>query len=172
MQAHREGTPMLVSSGYVARVDEGACTGCGLCARVCPFEAVRMAGPPAPCTPAPNKTRPDTPVPDALLPDTAAAAPSRRADTHRSARPVIARAACMGCGVCELRCPGKAIHLALAADKPAPLVLPGEEAPVALAHPDLSRPDAARSNASVGNGAARQRGAEPPSTGGSASTPG
>jgi Pyruvate/2-oxoacid:ferredoxin oxidoreductase delta subunit len=177
MQAHREGTPMLVSSGYVARVDEGACTGCGLCARVCPFDAVRMAGPSAPYTPAPNKPRPDTPLPDALLPDTAAAAPSHRADTHRSARPVIAPAACMGCGVCELRCPGKAIHLVLAPDKPAPLVLPGEEAPVALAHPDLSRPnitkpDTIGPNAMAKGGAARLCDAEPPSTGGSASTPG
>ena len=87
----------------------------------------------------------------------------------------------MGCGVCELRCPGKAIHLVLAPDKPAPLVLPGEKGPVALAHPDLSwpdairpdatRPDAIGPNAMANGGAAPRRGAEPPSTGGSASTP-
>lgn len=126
MQAHREGTPMLVSSGYVARVDADACTGCGLCARVCPFDAVGMAHGPAPETPSP-----DAPPPGA----------------RPVVLPVIDAAACMGCGVCELRCPGKALHLVLAPGKPAPLVLPGEVAPVApvaLDHPDLSRPDLSR----------------------------
>jgi hypothetical protein len=31
MQAHRSGTPMLASSGYVSRVDEELCIGCGDC---------------------------------------------------------------------------------------------------------------------------------------------
>jgi ferredoxin len=40
MQAMRNGTPMLASSGYVCQVDESACTGCGECQTVCPFEAI------------------------------------------------------------------------------------------------------------------------------------
>jgi ferredoxin len=40
MQAHRSGTPMLASSGYVAKVDHTRCVACGTCARYCQFEAV------------------------------------------------------------------------------------------------------------------------------------
>ena len=40
MNAHRNGTPMLASSGYVARVDEILCTGCGNCNSYCQFNAL------------------------------------------------------------------------------------------------------------------------------------
>jgi len=40
MQAHERGTPMLISSGYVARVDEDLCAGCKTCTGYCPFEAI------------------------------------------------------------------------------------------------------------------------------------
>jgi ferredoxin len=42
MQAWRSATPMLASSGYVSRVQEGRCSGCGTCTEVCPFEAIRV----------------------------------------------------------------------------------------------------------------------------------
>lgn len=42
MQAQRNGTPMLASSGYVSRVDEDACIACGDCVEVCPFEALTL----------------------------------------------------------------------------------------------------------------------------------
>jgi Pyruvate/2-oxoacid:ferredoxin oxidoreductase delta subunit len=32
-------TPVMFRSEYVVRVDEGRCTGCGECAKICPFEA-------------------------------------------------------------------------------------------------------------------------------------
>ena len=40
MNAHRHGTPMLASSGYVAHVDEILCTGCGNCNSYCQFNAL------------------------------------------------------------------------------------------------------------------------------------
>jgi len=40
----RYGTPMVASSGYVARVDEALCTGCAACQNACPFGAIRSNG--------------------------------------------------------------------------------------------------------------------------------
>jgi ferredoxin len=37
IQAHRQGLPMLASSGYVSCVEEELCLGCGLCAESCQF---------------------------------------------------------------------------------------------------------------------------------------
>ncbi|MDH3251201.1 MAG: 4Fe-4S binding protein, partial [Ignavibacteria bacterium] len=42
MQAHRNGTPMLASSGYVASVDPALCVGCGTCGKYCQFHAVSV----------------------------------------------------------------------------------------------------------------------------------
>jgi Pyruvate/2-oxoacid:ferredoxin oxidoreductase delta subunit len=42
MQAHRSGTPMLASSGYLASVDESACIGCGICESYCQFHAIQL----------------------------------------------------------------------------------------------------------------------------------
>jgi len=39
VSAQREGTPMLISSGYVASVDEAMCRGCGVCVAACAFDA-------------------------------------------------------------------------------------------------------------------------------------
>lgn len=38
------GVPMWSSSGYVAEVDEAACTACGTCVEVCPFAAISVNG--------------------------------------------------------------------------------------------------------------------------------
>lgn len=40
MEAQRNGTPMLASSGYVAVVDADLCAACGSCADVCQFAAI------------------------------------------------------------------------------------------------------------------------------------
>jgi ferredoxin len=40
MNAHRNGTPMLASSGYVAQIEAGLCTACGLCVDHCQFGAI------------------------------------------------------------------------------------------------------------------------------------
>lgn len=42
MHAHRTGTPMLASSGYVCRVDEDLCLGCSDCNSYCQFEALAV----------------------------------------------------------------------------------------------------------------------------------
>lgn len=43
MKAFKDyGIPMLASSGYVAKVNEETCLNCGLCSKICPFEAIEM----------------------------------------------------------------------------------------------------------------------------------
>lgn len=43
-QAHQNGTPMLISSGYTAAIDEEICVGCGSCVEYCQFSAIEMNG--------------------------------------------------------------------------------------------------------------------------------
>jgi Pyruvate/2-oxoacid:ferredoxin oxidoreductase delta subunit len=43
MQAHRNGVPMLSSSGYVSQVDEALCIGCADCVDYCQFGALEVA---------------------------------------------------------------------------------------------------------------------------------
>ncbi|MBN2548810.1 MAG: 4Fe-4S binding protein [Anaerolineales bacterium] len=42
MQAQRNGTPMLASSGYVAQVEETLCIGCQTCVEFCQFNALSV----------------------------------------------------------------------------------------------------------------------------------
>jgi len=42
INAHRNGTPMLASSGYVSEVDPELCIGCGICSSFCQFDAITM----------------------------------------------------------------------------------------------------------------------------------
>lgn len=42
IHAHQNGTPMLASSGYLARIDEDSCAACGTCAESCQFGALAM----------------------------------------------------------------------------------------------------------------------------------
>ena len=41
-QAHNNDTPMLMSSGYTASVNQDLCEGCGTCAEYCQFSAIEM----------------------------------------------------------------------------------------------------------------------------------
>jgi ferredoxin len=43
MSAQRSGVPMLISSGYVAQVDEKLCQACGVCVERCPFQVITLA---------------------------------------------------------------------------------------------------------------------------------
>jgi len=42
INAHRNGTPMLASSGYVSEVDHELCIGCSLCSGFCQFDALTI----------------------------------------------------------------------------------------------------------------------------------
>ena len=42
IQAHRNGTPMLASSGFIAQVDQDLCTGCATCTEYCQFQALSL----------------------------------------------------------------------------------------------------------------------------------
>jgi len=42
IQAHKRGTPMLASSGYISQIDEDLCIGCGDCAEACQFGAINV----------------------------------------------------------------------------------------------------------------------------------
>ena len=44
MQAWKNGTPMLASSGYVCRAEEEKCIACGACTDACPFGALTLEG--------------------------------------------------------------------------------------------------------------------------------
>ena len=45
IESHRSGTPTLASSGHIAVLDSALCTGCGLCQRRCPFQAITLPAP-------------------------------------------------------------------------------------------------------------------------------
>jgi len=42
INAHRNGTPMLASSGYVSEVNHELCIGCETCIEFCQFDAIKM----------------------------------------------------------------------------------------------------------------------------------
>jgi Pyruvate/2-oxoacid:ferredoxin oxidoreductase delta subunit len=44
VNSHRNGTPMLASSGYVAEIDADKCRACGVCEKACLFAAISKDG--------------------------------------------------------------------------------------------------------------------------------
>jgi Pyruvate/2-oxoacid:ferredoxin oxidoreductase delta subunit len=44
MAAQRNGTPMLASSGYLAKIDQENCMSCGKCIKTCQFNAISKNG--------------------------------------------------------------------------------------------------------------------------------
>jgi ferredoxin len=74
-------TGILVTSSFVAVIDETLCTGCGLCARACPVNAIAMR-----------------------RPGDDAAEGKRR-------KKAVVESFCLGCGACALKCPTGALKL-------------------------------------------------------------
>jgi ferredoxin len=95
MQAHQHGTPMLASSGYVSRVEEAKCVGCGTCAEICPFGAIVVEG--------------------------GGTADGEIDDGEGGYVAVVDAARCMGCGVCVARCEQGALTLVRDPGKGEPL---------------------------------------------------
>jgi ferredoxin len=44
MQAHQNGIPMLIPSGYVCQVDDQLCAACRTCEKICQFDAIQVNG--------------------------------------------------------------------------------------------------------------------------------
>lgn len=75
----------LVTSNYVARIDDDTCIGCGKCAKVCPVDAIHLHP----------------------------AQPSQQAPKRKKSAVVDAQM-CIGCGVCHRQCSSKALRIEFA----------------------------------------------------------
>lgn len=71
----------VLTSNYIARVNDSACIGCGKCAKACPIEAIKMV-----------------PV-------------EASGSEKKKKRAVIDTSFCIGCGVCASKCKQEAISL-------------------------------------------------------------
>ena len=72
---------MVVTSSFIAEVDERECAGCGKCAKACPINAIEMV----------PIEKPET--------------------KKKKKQPKIDASICLGCGVCALRCETEALGL-------------------------------------------------------------
>ena len=75
-------TEKIVTSNYVAKIDENVCTGCGKCMKACPIEAISQV----------------------------AAEPTAQAK-KRKLRSVVDADRCLGCGVCHRTCKFNALQM-------------------------------------------------------------
>lgn len=94
LQAARRFGPLqpVSTTSFLPKLNAGVCTGCGLCAKACPIQAIAMERIPV------LAEGQELQVTDAQPKS------SRR-------RAVINEAICLGCGVCLRNCPAKALQL-------------------------------------------------------------
>jgi ferredoxin len=86
---------VVVTSNYIAKVDDDACAQCGTCADICPVNAITMTdgnGAPPLGVGSDSKENP-----------TASGGPPDE-NTGNDASPVVDEKLCLGCGVCSLEC--------------------------------------------------------------------
>jgi len=73
---------VIVTSNFIAEVDESKCLGCGKCSKACPIKAIEMI----------------------LIKD-------NRIESKKKANPKVDKSICLGCGVCGLKCNTRAMRL-------------------------------------------------------------
>ncbi|HQG32357.1 MAG TPA: 4Fe-4S binding protein [Deltaproteobacteria bacterium] len=74
-------TNAVITSNFMATVDEGLCTGCGKCIKACPMNAASLLP----------------------LDDSPGAKKKKKARVNRNI--------CIGCGVCSMKCPSQAVRM-------------------------------------------------------------
>jgi Na+-translocating ferredoxin:NAD+ oxidoreductase RNF subunit RnfB len=82
----------VVTSNYIARVEDDACSECGTCVDICPVNAIAMS----------NGNGTPNPLPSAGVPPDPSNRHSRAGGNPSG--PVINEKLCLGCGVCALEC--------------------------------------------------------------------
>ena len=88
------GSPLMVSSGFVAKIDSTVCAACGKCETACPFNAISGCS---------------------------TAHETKQRDFKQAGGYVVDTDRCMGCEVCETACAKNAISFARDYSKPEPL---------------------------------------------------
>lgn len=89
------GQNIIVTSTFINSIDDDKCNGCGVCAKICPVNAITMQ----------PETDPKSGISTSL--------PRKYSGQVeiKKQKPVIDESRCLGCGVCGLKCPKGAAKL-------------------------------------------------------------
>ncbi len=97
----------VVTSNYIAKVDEAKCEGCGKCRKACPIAAIELDRLPQPA-PVPRHSGERDRAPGSGRSSERDEPQSRR---PRRVRPLVDERFCLGCGVCAVKCSTGAMTL-------------------------------------------------------------
>jgi Fe-S-cluster-containing hydrogenase component 2 len=104
----------VVTSNYIAKVDDDACSECGTCVDICPVDAITMSN--GNGSGADSHKKPTASGgPPHLSPSASHLSPSAKAGGPSG--PVINEKLCLGCGVCALECTTGSMRLVLRAQR-------------------------------------------------------